>query len=103
MKTSRDASARTGVIAACVAGCIAAWIAGPASAVTDADRLEANKQFREAFDAKRYAEALPLAKRVVELTEEQYGKENRALVNPLANLGTVHYRLKDFESAEKEY
>ena len=37
------------------------------------------------------------------LTEEQYGKENRALVNPLTNLGTVHYRLKDFESAEKEY
>jgi TonB family protein len=107
MKKSRDASARIGArsgrIAACFAGCLAAWAAESAAAVTDADRLEANRQFREAFDAKRYAEALPLAKRVVELTEEQYGKDNRALVNPVTNLGTVHYRLKDFESAEKEY
>jgi tetratricopeptide (TPR) repeat protein len=100
MKKSRDASARIGVIAACLAGC---FVAGPAAAVTDADRLEANRQFREAFDAKRYTEALPLAKRVVELTEEQYGKDDRALVNPLTNLGTVHYRLKEFEAAEKEY
>jgi hypothetical protein len=99
MKQPRDAS----FMATCLAGCVAAWVALPAAAVTDADRIEANRQFREAFDAKRYAEALPLAQRVVELTEEQYGKDNRALVNPLTNLGTVHYRLKDYESAEKEY
>lgn len=98
MKTSRDACRL-----AALAGCFTAWIAGPALAVTDADRLEVNRQFRELFDARKYTEALPFAKRVVELTEEQYGKDNRALVNPLTNLGTVHYRLKDFEAAEKEY
>ena len=90
-------------VAACVAGCMAAWAAGPAAAVTDAERINANQQFREAFDARRYAEALPLAQKVVDLTEEQYGKDARALVNPLANLGTVHYRLKDYPAAEKEY
>lgn len=103
MKKARDASGRIAVTAACLAGCVAIWCSGPAAAVTDADRFEANRQFREAFDAKRYQEALPLAQKVVELTEEQYGKDNRALVNPLTNLGTVHYRLKDYEAAEKEY
>ena len=91
------------MVAACVAGCLAAWATSPAAAVSDADRVSANEQFREAFDAKRYADALPLAERVVSLTEEQYGKDNRALVNPLTNLGTVQYRLKDYPAAEKEY
>ena len=90
-------------VAACVAGCMAAWAAAPAGAVTDADRISANQQFREAFDARHYEQALPLAQKVVELTEEQYGKDARALVNPLTNLGTVHYRLKDYAAAEKEY
>ena len=90
-------------VAACIAGCLAGWAAGPAAAVTDAERISANQQFREAFDAKRYDEALPLAQKVVDMTEEQYGKDARALVNPLTNLGTVHYRLKDYPSAEKEY
>jgi TonB family protein len=90
-------------VAACIAGCIAGWAGGPAAAVTDAERISANQQFREAFDARKYAEALPLAQKVVDLTTEQYGKEARALVNPLTNLGTVHYRLKDYPAAEKEY
>lgn len=90
-------------VAACIASCVTAWAAGPAVAVTDAERINANQQFREAFDARRYAEALPLAQKVVDLTEEQYGKDARALVNPLTNLGTVHYRLKDYTAAEKEY
>jgi TonB family protein len=96
---SRDAC----VVAACLAGCVAAWVFSPAAAVTDSERAEVNKQFRAAFDAKRYVEALPLAERVVAMTEEQYGKDDRALVNPLTNLGTVHYRLKDFPAAEKDY
>jgi tetratricopeptide (TPR) repeat protein len=90
-------------VAACIAGCIVGWAAGPAAAVTDAERIGVNQQFREAFDARRYEEALPFAQQVVTLTEEQYGKDARALVNPLTNLGTVHYRLKDYSSAEKEY
>jgi TonB family protein len=90
-------------IAACLAGCAAAWAAGPAAGVTDAERVSVNQQFREAFDARRYADALPFAQKVVDLTEEQYGKDARALVNPLTNLGTVHYRLKDYPEAEKDY
>jgi TonB family protein len=97
----RIREART--VAACMAGCVAAWAASPVGAVTDAERINVNQQFREAFDARKYEQALPLAQQVVALTEEQYGKDARALVNPLTNLGTVHYRLKDYPSAEKEY
>ncbi|HEV7716303.1 MAG TPA: tetratricopeptide repeat protein, partial [Steroidobacteraceae bacterium] len=87
-----------------VAAFLAAWVAAQAvAAVTDADRQQSYKQFRTLFDAKRYTEALPVAEKIVSMTEEQYGAADRALVNPLTNLGTVHYRLKDYPAAEKDY
>lgn len=86
------------------AALVAAWAsAQAAAAVTDADRQSLYKDFRTLFDAKRYAEALPLAEKIVSMTEEQYGATDRALVNPLTNLGTVHYRMKDYTAAEKDY
>jgi tetratricopeptide (TPR) repeat protein len=75
----------------------------PAMAVTDADRLKAYREFRTAFDARQYKEALPLAERVVALTEEQYGSKDRALINPLSNLATTQFRLGDYKSAETAY
>ena len=87
-----------------IAACIAALASVQAVAVvTDADRVQLYKEFRALFDAKRYTEALPVAEKIVAMTEEQYGASNRALVNPLTNLGTVHYRLKDYPAAEKDY
>ncbi len=74
-----------------------------ALAVTDADRVAVYQDFRAAFDARRYADALPLAEKLVALTEEQYGAKDRALVNPLANLGTTHFRMGDYKDAEGEY
>ena len=86
------------------AALVAAWASAQAvAAVTDADRQTIYKDFRSLFDAKRYGEALPLAEKIVSLTEEQYGATDRALVNPLTNLGTVHYRMKDYPAAEKDY
>ena len=75
----------------------------PALAVTDADRVGVYREFRTAFDARRYADALPFAQKLVALTEEQYGAKDRALVNPLANLGTTHFRMGDYKDAEDEY
>ena len=90
----KSREART--VAACVAGCLVAWAAGPAAAVTDAERISANQQFREAFDARKLRRGVAACRKVVALTEEQYGEDARALANPLTNLGTVHYRLKDY-------
>ncbi len=87
-----------------VAALIAAWgVAQAACAVTDADRQQSYQEFRTLFDARRYTEALPVAEKIVTMTEEQYGEKDRALVNPLTNLGTVYYRLKQYPAAEKEY
>jgi TonB family protein len=82
---------------------ILAAAVGPAFAVSDADRLEAYQAFRTAFDAHQYKDALPLAEKVVTLTEEQYGTKDRALVNPLSNLATTQYRLRNYKNAENTY
>src|SRR5439155_7778374 len=74
-----------------------------ALAVTDVDRLAVYRDFRTAFDARHYPDALPLATKLVELTEEQFGASDRALVNPLCNLGTTQYRLGDYKHAEDSY
>jgi tetratricopeptide (TPR) repeat protein len=74
-----------------------------ASAVTDADRIAVYKEFRAQFDARNYAEAQPLAERLVALTEEQYGSEELPLTNPLTNLATVHYKLGHFTEAIENY
>jgi len=83
---------------------LCAVLAGPvAAAVTDADRVQVYREFREVFDAKRYQDALPLAEKLVSMTAEQYGGADRALINPLSNLGTTQYRLHDFKTAEETF
>ena len=84
---------------------VAAALLAPAAAfaVSDADRIAVYQEFRTAFDAHHYPDALPLAQKLVSLTEEQYGATDRALVNPLANLGTTQYRMGDYKDAEDAY
>ena len=84
---------------------IAAAVLAPAAAlaVTDANRVAVYREFRAAFDAHRYPDALPLAEKLVALTQEQYGANDRALVNPLSNLGTTQYRMGDYKDAEDTY
>jgi tetratricopeptide (TPR) repeat protein len=74
-----------------------------ALAVNDADRIAVYKEFRAQYDAKKYTEAQPLAERLVELTEAQYGSEELPLTNPLTNLATVHYKLGHYPAAIENY
>jgi len=90
------------LIAAALA-CVMCLRAAPAFAVTDPDRVAVYKEFRTQFDAKKYAEAQPLAERLVALTEEQYGADELALTNPLTNLATVHYKLGHYPAAIENY
>lgn len=80
-----------------------AGLYAPAYAVTDADRVAVYKEFRTQFDAKQYAAAQPLAERLVQLTEEQYGADELQLTNPLTNLATVHYKLGNYPAAIEAY
>jgi tetratricopeptide (TPR) repeat protein len=74
-----------------------------ALAVTDADRAAVYRDFLTHYQAKKYAEAQPLAEKLVALTEEQYGAEDLQLTNPLTNLATVHYRQGHFPAAIEAY
>ena len=44
-----------------------------------------------------------MAEQLVTATEQQYGAKDRALVNPLANVGTTQLRLGNFAAAENAY
>jgi tetratricopeptide (TPR) repeat protein len=83
--------------------CALVFPAASAFAVTDADRVAVYKEFRTQYDAKQYAAAQPLAERLVQLTEEQYGAEELQLTNPLTNLATVHYKLGHYPAAIQNY
>lgn len=100
-------SSRHLILTACVASLLGTGgaLTAPAAraAATDAERHETYKTFRTDFDAGRFTAALPIAQRLVEMTEAQYGPDDRQLVNPLTNLGTVYYRLGDYAAAEVHY
>src|SRR6187397_2869011 len=74
-----------------------------AFAVSDTERIAVYREFRAQYDAKKYAEAQPLAERLVALTEEQCGDEELALTNPLTNLATVYYKLGKYPEAIENY
>src|SRR5689334_11036403 len=86
----------------CMALVLLAGAALGAEAPPD-ERIAAYQEFRHAFDAGEYSAALPLAQRVVELTRSQYGNEAQQLANPLTNLGTTYYRLRNFGMALDSY
>jgi hypothetical protein len=93
---------RTPALTFCAAA-LALLLGGTAAAVTDQERIQAYQEFRGAFDTRRYAEAAALADKLVGLTESQHGPESKALVNPLTNLGTAHYRAANYAAAETAY
>lgn len=67
------------------------------------DRAAAYKAFREHFDARRFAEALPAAQQVVDITEQKYGNDSLEMLTPLMNLGTTRQRLADYNGAALQY
>lgn len=67
------------------------------------DRAAAYRVFREHFDARRFAEALPAAQQVVDLTEQRHGADALELVVPLVNFGTTKHRLSDHNGAAVQY
>lgn len=82
---------------------LVAGLLSPAFAVSDADRIAVYKEFRAQFDARQYAAAQPLAERLVQLTEEQFGPDELQLTNPLTNLATIHYKLGNYQAAIENY
>lgn len=67
------------------------------------DRAVAYREFRAAFDAADYQTALPLASRVVEITQSEFGAEAPEMGNALSNLATTYYRMKEYGMALDNY
>ncbi|HEX8117578.1 MAG TPA: TonB family protein [Pyrinomonadaceae bacterium] len=64
----------------------------------EADRL--NAQVLKLYQGGKYEEALPLAKRVVELREKTLGREDQNVANALSNLGNISERKNGIKDAE---
>ena len=71
--------------------------------VESQSRFEVYKSFQQHYEDGDLEGSLPLATRVVELTEEQYGAGDMELVSPLINLGKLYQRLGDFEASIDSY
>ncbi len=65
-------------------------------------RLEAYQEFRHLYDQARFDEALPIAQRVVEMSEGSAESDHEL---PIAynNLGATQYQLADYPGAETSY
>jgi len=77
--------------------------AAAGAAGTPDDRVAAYQEFRGAFDRGDYPTALTAAARVVEMTRNQFGADAPELANPLTNLATTYYRMRDYGQALDTY
>ncbi|MBU6379618.1 MAG: tetratricopeptide repeat protein [Gammaproteobacteria bacterium] len=75
--------------------------ATPTAAVSEP--LQIFARFKSALEANDLVTAEARARELVALTEARSGKDSRELVDPLTNLGTVHFRRGDFVAAEASY
>ncbi len=55
------------------------------------------------YNEKKYDEALPLAKRTVEIREKELGKENELVASALGNLAMIYKAKKDYFNAEAPF
>lgn len=76
--------------------------AARAAEQADISRAAAYEEFRAHYDAGRYAEALPLAEQVVELTESDVARL-ADLPSAYNNLGATRLKLGDSAGAEQAY
>ncbi|HSE23331.1 MAG TPA: tetratricopeptide repeat protein [Pyrinomonadaceae bacterium] len=69
--------------------------------LAEAERL--NGQVARLFGAGKYDEALPLAKRVLEISERNVGPNSKQVAFALNRLATLSFALKDYDQAKLNY
>ena len=77
-----------------------AWAA---TSTESQEPLQIFARFKSAFDANDLVTAEARARELVAVTEARHGSSARELVDPLTNLGTVHFRRGEFTEAEAAY
>src|ERR1051325_2780369 len=68
---------------------------------TDPDALD--QQLKELYQAGKYSEAIPIAKRVVELREQKSGPEHLETATSLNNLAFFYQMMGEHAEAEPRY
>ena len=69
--------------------------------LAEAERL--NGQVARLFDEGKYDEALPLAKRVLEISERNVGPNSKQVAFALNRLATLSFALRDYDQAKLNY
>lgn len=69
--------------------------------LAEAEKL--NKDFLSLYAQSKYDEALPIAKRVLELREKALGTEHQLVATSLANLGTLYLERKEPAAARQPF
>ncbi len=68
------------------------------AAIEEANTLD--EKVGHLYEARKYAEAFPLAKRALELREEALGPDHPDLAKPLDNLAELYFSTEDYAQAE---
>lgn len=76
-------------------------VSATSPALTEAERL--NQQVVQLYSEKRFDEALPLAKRALQLREAQLGREHQLVADALFNLASIQMAKKNYREAESLY
>ena len=66
-------------------------------------RLEAQLELRDLVDQEEYIDAIPVAERVVELTQEEFGPTSSEAAVAFSNLGEVQRRAGSFEESGQNF
>lgn len=81
-------------------------VASASAQAQDGDLKEASQlsqQVVKLYNEGKYEEALPLARRAVEIREKLLGKEDLLVADALSNLGTVLTAMKNYSDAQSQY
>lgn len=89
------------LIAAVLLAACAAAAQTPASGGEQAEAARLNAEVLKLYAAGKYDEALPLARRVLELREQAAGVEDAAVASALNNLAAIHIRKGKGGEAER--
>jgi TonB family protein len=83
-----------------------AWQSAAQGSAESAELAEAKKlsvEIVKLYNEGKYDEAIPLARRAVELKEKVLGKESPSLADSLNNLGALYMMKRDYHSANSAY
>lgn len=76
---------------------------GSSATASTEEPLQIFARFKSALEANDLDTAIQRARELVAVSETRHGAQARELVNPLTNLGTVHFRRGEFAQAEAVY